>query len=61
MMYERTDYSLMLRHIQRAKTNNLLVCDKCNPLTLNCKYCPLSSEFHADFCDVGAFLDKVLK
>ena len=61
MMYERTYYSLILRHLKRAKTNKLHVCDKCNPLTLSCKYCPLSSEFHADLCNVGVFLDKVLK
>ena len=61
MMYERTDYSLMLRHLKRAKTNKLHVCDKCNPLTLSCKYCPLSSGFHAALCNMGIFLDKVLK
>ena len=61
MQYERTDYSIMIRHINRAKQHKLYVCDKCNPLTLNCRYCPLSSDFHASLCDTGAFLDKVLK
>ena len=61
MMYERTYYSITIRYMNRVKQHKLHVCDKCNPLTLSCKYCPLSSDFHADLCNMGVFLDKVLK
>jgi len=38
--YEKTNYSVIVRHLYRAEKNRLTLCDVCNPLqTLNCAYC----------------------